>query len=225
VGGSIIRGLEVEFRDGSVRSRYLDLWQRDRRSYEDAFGRGRPYSAFTGLPMGVSDFLVYEGDLYELQLTGFYVLTDTLVVRRTAAENALRFAEDLPTYEDLECFYRLSALGPGALLDFESTRQVDHPNDRLSQRAALEKIEARITLLRRIWGADARFLDAHRALYRRCLDELLVQKAGALIVQGQNRQARAALREAKSAPAALRFLSRLPSSVTTLGLRVRKAVR
>ncbi len=128
------------------------------------------YSSVAPLPQGIPDFPVYEGDLYPLQLTGFYVLTDTLVARRKEAGDALHFAEDLKTYEDLECFYRLSQRGKAAFLDVETVRQLDHPNDRLSQLASIDKIDARLTLMRRFWGADAAFLQEHSALYRRSHD-------------------------------------------------------
>ena len=88
---------EVQLRDGSVRSRYLELWPSNHANLEDAFGPGYPYSAVTPTPQGVSDFMVYEGDLYRLQLTGLYVLTDTLVARREEAGEALSFSEDLTT--------------------------------------------------------------------------------------------------------------------------------
>ena len=198
---------EVEFRDGTVMPRYLDRWHREHGSWEDAFGSASMYSAIAELPEGVRDFPVYEGNLYALQLTGFYVLTDTLVARRHEAGDALRFAEDLKTYEDLECFYRLSRRGRAALLDVETVRQRDHPNDRLSQRSALEKIDARIVLVRRFWGTDTDFLRENSAMYRHSLDQLLIQKAGLLLAQGQNRTARTVLGEVTSPPAVLRVLS------------------
>ncbi|MBM4340560.1 MAG: hypothetical protein FJ110_13585 [Deltaproteobacteria bacterium] len=65
--------------------------------------------------------MVYVGDLYRLQITGFYVLTDTLVVRRQEAGGELHFSEDFKTYTDIEYFYRLSRKGNGALLDIEQS--------------------------------------------------------------------------------------------------------
>lgn len=216
---------EVERRDGSIQSRYLDLWNRDRTSWEEAFGPGYRFSSVAQLPEGVPDFRVYEGDLYRLQLTGFYVLTDTLVVRRREAGGALHFAEDLSTYEDLECFYRLAREGKGALLDIETARQLDHPHDRLSQMDSLAKIDARLTLLRRIWGRDSAFLAHHQDLYRRTLDALLDQKAGVHILLGQNRHARKALAEMSSPPVHLRILSRLPSVLTLSAISARRVLR
>jgi glycosyltransferase involved in cell wall biosynthesis len=216
---------EVEFRDGSVRSRYLELWHRDHATWEEAFGPGVGYSSVAPLPQGIPEFPVYEGDLYPLQLTGFYVLTDTLVARRKDAGDALRFAEDLRTYEDLECFYRLSRRGKAAFLDVETVRQLDHPNDRLSQLASIDKIDARLTLMRRFWGADAAFLEKHSGAYRRSHEDLLLQKAGLLLSQGQNRLARSALAEVPSPPVHLSLLSHLPGWLTTRALELRRRSR
>ena len=216
---------EVQFRDGSVRPRYLELWHRDHATWEDAFGPGVRYSSVAPLPQGIPDFPVYEGDLYPLQLTGFYVLTDTLVARRREAGDALRFAEDLKTYEDLECFYRLSQRGRAAFLDVDTVRQLDHPHGRLSQRASLEKIEARLTLTRRFWGADPAFQRRHFDLYRHSEDSLLVQKAGLLLSQSENHLARIALSEMSSPPAGMRLLAFLPAWLTTPGMNLRRRLR
>ncbi len=216
---------EVEFRDGSVRPRYLEQWHRSHATWQEAFGPGIPYSSLAELPEGVKDFQVYEGDLYPLQLTGFYVLTDTLMVRRTDAGDALHFAEDLTTYEDLECFYRLSQRGKAAFLDLDTVRQVDHPHDRLSQRAHLEKVEARLALTRRFWGADEAFLRRHASLYQRTHDELVMQKAGLLLSGGQNRMARTALADLASPPPIINLLARLPSWLTMPALALRRSVR
>ena len=40
-----------------------------------------------------------------------YVATSTTMVRRALAGPALRFAEDVPTLEDRECFGRLAGAG------------------------------------------------------------------------------------------------------------------
>lgn len=216
---------QVQYRDGSIQCRYLHRWNRDCASWEEAFGPGYLFSSVASLPHGVSDFWVYEGDLYRLQLTGFYVLTDTLVVRRLDAGDALHFAEDLSTYEDLECFYRLSRRGRGALLDIETACQLDHSHARLSQIDNLEKIEARIKLVRRIWGNDPEFLARHQNLYRQTLDDLLGQKAGLHVVLGQNRAAREALAEMSSPPIHLRILSRLPPTLTLYAIRMRRVLK
>jgi glycosyltransferase involved in cell wall biosynthesis len=148
---------EVQFSDGSVVQHYLDRWPRDHETLHEALGLGHPYSSYAALPPGLKDFQVHEADFYSLQLMGLYVLTDTLVVRREAAGEALAFAEDLPTYEDLECFYRLARRGRGVLLDVEMARQFEHGDGRLSDLSALQKLDARLVLLERHWGRDDAF--------------------------------------------------------------------
>ncbi len=216
---------EVEYRDGSIQKKYLELWPREHKTWEEGFSPGLLYSSIASLPEGISDFMVYEGYLYRLQLTGFYVLTDTLVARRKEAGDALHFAEDLKTYEDLECFYRLSGKGKGAFLDVETARQLDHPYGRLSQLALLEKIDARIVLMQRFWGADERFLAQHAALYRRTLDDLLCQKTGLLLTQGHNGKARKVLESMTHPPVQLRILAAMPSSLSMLSIRLRRALK
>jgi glycosyltransferase involved in cell wall biosynthesis len=216
---------EVEHRDGVVRKRYLDLWHREHKTWEEAFGPGVPYSSMAPLPAGISDFPVYEGDIYRLQLTGFYVLTDTLVARRKEAGDALHFAEDLKTYEDLECFYRLSRRGKAAFLDVDAARQLDHPCGRLSQLSNLDKIEARLTLAQRIWGEDCEFLSIYGEKYRRVLNDLFCQKAGLLLILGRNQEAREILSLMFSPPARLRLLSRLPATLTLALIKLRRKMK
>jgi len=80
---------------------------RDARSWGEILGPGFPFSTIGPLPPGRTDFPVHVGDLYPAMLNTCYVATFTVMVRRTAGE-ALRFAEDLPLYEDWECFARLA---------------------------------------------------------------------------------------------------------------------
>lgn len=213
---------EVKYRDGTVRPRYLQVWHREHATWEDAFGPGRMYSSIAPLPEGIPDFWVFEGDLYTLQLTGFYILTDTLVARRQEAGDALHYAEDLKTYEDLECFYRLSKRGRAAFLDADTARQLDHPHGRLSQLAQLDKLDARLTLLRRIWGLDVEFLAKHSDQYRKVLDGHLQQKASMLLSLGKKQMARDSLDEMESPPFLLKILSYAPARLTLAGIKLRR---
>lgn len=216
---------EVEDRAGVRHRRYLDRWEREPREWREAFGVGTMYSSFASLPAGCLDFPVYEGDLYALQLTGQYVLTDTLVVRRPTAGDALTFAEDLRTYEDLECFYRLARKGKGAFLDVDLARQFDHPHGRLSQLSFLEKIDARLTLLRRHWGADQAFLEDHSSIYQRVLANLLCARAAHLISHGDNLNAARTLRQVHSPPLKLTLLAAAPPFLTMAAFRAIRTFR
>jgi hypothetical protein len=216
---------QVEDRHGHILHRYLDRWPREHQTWEEALGRAQAFSSVAPLPDGLYDFSVFTGDLYRWQLTGLYILTDTLVVRREPAGDALRFAEDLPTFEDLECFFRLARQGRAAFLDIETARQRDHATGRLSQMEALHKIDARIRLLDRFWGADPAFLAEHQDLYHRTLQELEEQRIKALLVCGMNQEAREALARLDHHPWQLELLSRLPASLSLLALELRRAAR
>jgi len=216
---------EVQFSDGSLHRRFLDRWPRDCATLHDGLGPAHPYSSFASLPTGTADFAVFDADFYSLQLTGFYILTDTLVVRRTAAGDALAFADDLPTYEDLECFYRLARRGRGVLLDVEMARQFEHRDGRLSDYPGLKKLDARLVLLQRHWGRDDGFQGSQGERYRAVLESLLRQKAGHLISQGRNIEARETLRTVAECPLSLRVLAGMPPMVTKAGLRLYRSLR
>jgi hypothetical protein len=210
---------------GRIHHRYLDRWPREHQTWEEALGPARRFSALAPLPHGLHDFSVFAGDLYRWQLTGFYVLTDTLVARRAQAGEALHFAEDMPTFEDLECFCRLAQRGKAAYLDIETACQRDHDAGRLSQVHALDKLDARIRLVDRVWGTDTVFLDQHDDLYQRTLQQLEEQRVKTLLVCGKNQQARAALARLSHQPWQLELLARLPVSLSLLALHIRRAAR
>jgi glycosyltransferase involved in cell wall biosynthesis len=216
---------QVADREGRIHHGYLVRWPREHRTWEEALGPGRSFSSLAPLPAGARDFPVYICDLERWQLTGFYVLTDTLVVRREQAGDALHFAEDLPTYEDLECFIRLARRGPAAFLDVDTARQRDHDGERLSRFDVLNKLDARIRLIGQLWGTDEAFLAQHGALYRRTLAELEEQRIRALLVGGKNQQAREILARLDRPPWQLRLLARLPASLSLRALQLRRAVR
>jgi hypothetical protein len=216
---------QVEDQRGHIHHRYLDRWQREHQTWEQALGPALGFSSLAPLPEGLYDFSVFMGDLYRWQLTGFYVLTDTLVARREQAGAALHFAEDVPTFEDLECFFRLARQGKAAFLDIETARQCDHRTGRLSQLDTLDKIDARIRLIDRFWGADAAFLDQHDDLYHRTRRELEEQRIKALLAGGKNQEAREALARLDHHPWQLELLARLPVSLSLLALHIRRAAR
>jgi hypothetical protein len=214
---------QVEDRHGHIHHRYLDRWPREHRTWEEALGPARSFASLAPLPDGLYDFSVFSGDLYRWQLTGLYVLTDTLVVRRAQAGDALHFAEDVPTLEDLECFCRLAQRGPAAFLDIETARQRDHDAGRLSQSDTLDKLDVRVRLVDRFWGADEAFLDQHDDVYQRTLHQLEEQRIKALLAGGRNAEARALLARLPWHPWRLELLARMPAALSLLALRMRRA--
>ena len=84
------------------------------------------------LPAGREDFSVYVGDMYKPLFDSPFIATFTLVVRREQAGDEFRFAEDVGTYEDLECFARLARIGKAAYLDCETATQYGHGGPRVT---------------------------------------------------------------------------------------------
>jgi glycosyltransferase involved in cell wall biosynthesis len=211
--------------DGRPRRRHLIHWHQDPRSWDEILGPGNPYSRHASLPQGQADFSVHVGSLYEREFARGYVLTSSLVTRRLEAGPALRFGENVPTLEDLECFGRLSRVGKAAFFDCETAWQHGHAGERLSEVDSLRRALANIVVLERVWGADPDFLAAHGAEYRRVLDELRRSRAGDLILLGRLAEAREELARMQRPPLAHRLLVRLPAPLVRVLLALRGRLR
>jgi hypothetical protein len=186
--------------DGEVQHCYLQNWRHDGRSFRDMFGDPQRFARCD----------VYVGDLYGWQLTGLYVLANTLVVRRADAGGALHFAEDLATYEDVECFIRLSRQGMAAYFDIETARQTDRAAGRLSSLSLIVKLRCHLAILERQYGRDAGFLAVHRALYERTIQRMQAQLLRLQISRGDPVGARDTLAAMHEAPLHLWLLLHLP---------------
>jgi glycosyltransferase involved in cell wall biosynthesis len=208
--------------DGSVTRRYLINWHNDPRSWNEILAAGVPYSAHATLPDGVPDFLVHTGSLYERQFARGYILTSAFVVRRQEAGDALHFGDDIPAMEDLECFGRVSRVGPGSFFDYETAWQHGHAGDRISSTDHLPSMAANILVLERVWGADARFMATHGAEYRRVLDDLRMQRTRIFLVQGRVSEARAELAAMERPPTSVRLLTSLPGPIVRGALALRR---
>jgi hypothetical protein len=130
------------------------------------------------------------------------------------------------TLEDLECFGRVSARGPGAFFDVETAWQHGHVGHRVSLGVdSLRRAEANLRVLERVWGSDPAFLATHGDAYRRVVDELELTCASDLIVLGRMREARQALARMRTPPLAHRMLARLPGPLVREGFALRKRLR
>ena len=87
------------------------------RPWSEILGPGISSSIVPGMPPSAPPFDLHIGRLYETLISFWCVCTCTLIARRTAAGDALHFAEDVPTFEDLECFARLARRGPAGYMD------------------------------------------------------------------------------------------------------------
>jgi hypothetical protein len=143
-----------------------------------------------------------------------YVSTITLIVRREMAGNALTFAEDLPLYEDWECFARLSRAGNAAYLDCETAWNYEHVGKRLTHADTLRYISARIKILERVWGSDKLFPAKYGRYYNKILIEQRLIKAKELNTLGKTRKARSELlRMNHNAPLSCSFLASMPGTI------------
>jgi glycosyltransferase involved in cell wall biosynthesis len=192
------------------RHRRLATWRDDPRGFDEILGPGRAYSTIAPLPPGRDDFPVHIGDLHPELLEHDLVPTFTLVVNRAAAGDALRFAEDLPTYEDLECHIRLARVGPVAYLDCETARQRSHGGPRLSSVDWDTWTGARVTIIERTYRAESAVMARHvDRVEEACTRQHLV-RARWLVGVGNTRAARDELRQAGRAPIKFKILAYLP---------------
>jgi glycosyltransferase involved in cell wall biosynthesis len=215
---------------GKVVHRDLKSWHGAARSWDNILGAGKPFSSLGVLPSGRDDFDVHIGDLYLDVLGGHYIATFTLMVRREAAGDELWFAEDLPTYEDLECHARLARKGLAAYIDCETATRQRHWGPRLTDANSYICASARLEIIRRVYQADPTFVSQHGDRLAQELHHQHLVKADWLIKQGRSREARDELHLAGSPPLVYRLLAGLPGGRVTAPLRggaraVRRAQR
>jgi hypothetical protein len=215
----------VRTADGTETRRFLRRWHNDPRPWSEILGPAVPFSGLAELPPGRADFPVYVGSLYAAELERDYVATFTLVARREEAGDALRFAEDVPTWEDWECFGRLAQKGPAAYLDCETAWQCGHRGFRLSEVNEFDRARAALTIMPRVWGADPDFMARHGDLYERRRAGHHLKRAQWLIRAGRMHEARDDLKQIPSSPLSWRLLSRLPGPVVRGLLGLRRAMR
>jgi glycosyltransferase involved in cell wall biosynthesis len=215
----------VRDRRGHEHHNYLARWHREPVNWEKILGPGVAFSSIAPLPQGHDDFPVHIGNLYPSQMAAPYVLTDTLLVRRKEAGSALWFPEDLSTYEDWECFGRLARAGPAAYLARETVWQYAHAGARLTDADEMQNATARITMLRRVWGADEAFLAAYKSQFESTLREQRLKRIRVLLTHGRTRDARRELRHVNGNALPCRVLASLPGPITRLLLAVRLALR
>lgn len=208
---------------------YLARWHGDERSWTSILGPAVPYSSIAPLPATRADDRVdvHVGDLYPEILSGHFVPTFTLMVNRELAGDALWFAEDLPTYEDLECHARLARVGPAAYIDCETAYQWGHAGPRLTNANTYACTSARVTIIERVYGGDPQFMARYGDRYRRELRHQHLTGARWLLRKGRTREARHELDRVGHAPLGYRAAALVPEWLIPTGLaqRARAALR
>ncbi|MBU1317616.1 MAG: glycosyltransferase family 2 protein [candidate division Zixibacteria bacterium] len=196
--------------NGGEHHSYLQHWHKDPRPWDEILGPAELLSSIADMPEKYCDIRYYVGNLYKSELSSNYVAVQTLVVRRAEAGSALYFAEDIPLYEDWLCMGNLACSGNSAFLECETSCQHGDAAGRLTDASSLAAAESRISVIERVWGADANFLGEYRDLYSMVLDEQRLIKAKELILLARNREAQEELRKMDRAPKMLKLLASFP---------------
>jgi glycosyltransferase involved in cell wall biosynthesis len=208
----------------STRRHGLEYWMRDHpRLWEEIMGPGVSLAAVVSPAQCSSypDCQCYFGNLYHALMSIPCVANWTAVVRRSSAGSALRFAEDLPLFEDWECFALLAQKGAAAFLDCETAINHGHQGPRLTNADALCTASTRLKLLDRIWGKNTDFLRQNNAEFECIRNEQLQLRIRALIASGDTRQARIEMANLPDVRTLYRLLGLLPgfAAQTLAGIR------
>jgi glycosyltransferase involved in cell wall biosynthesis len=192
------------------------------RPWGDILGDGIPSEEIPGLPPDAPSFGLHVGDLYAAFIWTWCVFTGTVVVRREAAGDALFFPEDVPTYEDLECYARLARRGIAAFMDCETAWHRYHAGAQLTDADKGTNADTALTIIGRVWGADTDYLTRHRSEYEAVMDAHRARKVRYLLGRGRPREARREfVRFFHAPPRSQRLLTYVPGSLVGLvaGLR------
>lgn len=210
---------------GTVYRRHLPTWHNDTRSWDEILGKGKPMSSVIDLPEGMDDFNFHMGDLSVPEMKSAYVFTSTVVARREEAGDTLHFAEDVPTFEDLECFGRMALKGKAVYLDTETAWQHGESPDRLSAAKSYDRSTSRLIVLERVWGQNKAFLERHDQEYRDTVDETRLWRIADLILMGRTGEARKELARVQRYPLSYKLLASLPGSAARGLLAIRRVLR
>ena len=211
--------------DGTESYHGLYGWHNDPRSWDEILGPGDAYSSIAQLPAGRGDFNVHIGNLYPAMLRCNYVATQSSVVRREQAGDALRFSEDIAIHEDYECYTRLAKAGQAAYFDCETVWQRGHNDRRVSDADERLRAACRVKVLKRTFGSDRQFLSEHGDHYWEALRVEHATLARCLLRDGHPREAREELRMAGGGPLFYRLLAAAPGPLIRAAIGLRRWIR
>ena len=197
-------------RQGKEYRNYIVEWHHDERSWDEILSPGVLYSSIAELPDSIRDFHVHTGDLYRDNARFLYMFTSTVMARRIQSGDALRFAENTPTFEDWVAFGKLSGAGIGAYLDIETAWQFGDADSRLTGANAFICATTRLEVLRQVWKADKLFMAEHSDLIEEIEKAQRLPRAIGFIAQRKPKLARIEIDLADQIPVIIRFLAILP---------------
>lgn len=211
---------------GAIHHQKVLGWRHDSHPWAAAvLGAGVSSRSLSRFGETVPAFTVHVGRLYEDLIRHWSVFAGTIVVRRLAAGDALRFPEDVRLYEDLECFARLAGRGLAAYMDCETAWQHYHPGPRLTNADALTRADTALTVIGRVWGRDDVYLASHGREFDEVMDLHRCRKTRALLGLGRPADARRELERCRRAPVGLSMLSRLPAPLLRVLMVTRARLR
>ena len=188
-------------------------------------GAAWPSDRIPELPSPAPHFGLRVGRLYETYIRDWCVFTCTVIVRREHAGEALHFPEDVPTYEDVECFARLARRGLAGYMDCETAWQDKHSGPRLTDADATTNADTAMRIINRVWGADADYLRHHRDEFEVVLDAHRTRRVRSLLRRGCTKEARRELPEFFRIPWALAALCYAPGSLLRFAAETRDSWR
>lgn len=208
--------------DTPMESGCVVYWSGDRRSWDDILAAGLPLSQI--VPQAcVVDPMVHIGSMYRVEMAASYIAANTVIVNRELAGDALRFPEDLPTYEDWECFGRVAGRGPCAFLAYDSAVQHIHNAPRLTDANRETEFKTRLKVLERVWGSDPTFLAECGADYQQVCEKQRLLGAKLMLRAGRQTEARELLLDVQGGPLWVRLARYLP--ITGSGVRLLTSIR
>jgi glycosyltransferase involved in cell wall biosynthesis len=210
---------------GELIHNYLQHWHGDKRPWDAILGPGIASTAIEGISASAPPFTLHRGRLYETLIQGWYVVTCTAIARRVEAGDALRFAEDLRTLEDYECFARLAGRGLAGYMDCETAWQHAHSGERVTGVDPATRADCAVKIIERVWGADQEYLRLHRAEYERAVDRHRLRKTRYLLGAGRREEAREELERLFDKPLSYSVLAALPGGLVSGAASVRRGLR
>jgi hypothetical protein len=198
-------------------------WHDDLRDWDEILSPPALYSSLAGVPTGHSDCNVYIGDLYHGAMHHNYFSIVCTMIRRRDAGDAIRFAENVATYEECECFGRISRRGLAAFLDFVGAVQHKHPGPRVTDADWVARADSRLTILKTVWGSDPQFLARYDDEYRALVRQARLARIRGLLVLGRPRDARHEIRSLDFVPLLYRVASYLPAALIHPAVALRRA--
>jgi glycosyltransferase involved in cell wall biosynthesis len=190
------------------------LWHKDMREWDEILSPRINYDGCN----------VYIGDLYHGAMYHNYFSIICTMIRRKEAGDSIRFAENVATFEECECFGRLAARGNAAFIDFVGALQHKHPGPRITDADWVARADSRLAILDKVWGSDAQFLAQHGNEYRALVNQVRLAKVRGLIVLGRPREAREEIRALSSVPFLYRAAARVPANLINPAVALRHAM-